>query len=204
MAKHSFQTIRRMRTPRLLILGALVWGLGISPSPAGQHIVQGSQPAPKPGQASGQTGSSVPSKSAQTPAQGKSTASISNSGGGKRDPFKLPEVATAKPGGESSGPNSTGNGPGANLPPGIRGLAIPHLVVEGVVREQTSNKMIAVVTNETKRAYFLHENDALYDGVVSKITPDTVIFKENVLDADGRVTTREVAKKLGAAPGEGR
>jgi hypothetical protein len=122
---------------------------------------------------------------------------------GKRDPFKLPEVATAKPGAENT-TNSASGGPGGALPAGIRGLVIPHLVLQGVVREQTSNKMIAVVTNETKRAYFLHENDALYDGVVSKITPDTVSFKENVLDPDGRVTTHEVIKKLGAASGEGR
>ena len=87
---------------------------------------------------------------------------------------------------------------------GVRGLLISQLRLEGVVREQTANKMIAVVTNETKRAYFLHENDSVYNGVVSKITPDAVYFKENVLDANGRVTTREVVKRLGSAPGEGR
>ena len=83
-------------------------------------------------------------------------------------------------------------------------MLISQLKLEGVVREQTDNKMIAVVTNETKRAYFLHENDSVYNGVVSKITPDAVYFKENVLDANGRVTTREVVKRLGSAPGEGR
>jgi len=94
--------------------------------------------------------------------------------------------------------------PGGVLPTGKRGLLISHLVLQGVVREQTSNKMIAVVTNESKRAYFLTENESVYNGVVSKITPDSVYFKENVLDASGRVTTREVVKRLSAAPGEGR
>jgi len=61
-----------------------------------------------------------------------------------------------------------------------------------------------VVTNETGRAYFLHENESLYNGVVSKITSDAVYFKENVLDVNGRVTSREVVKRLGSAPGEGR
>jgi hypothetical protein len=93
---------------------------------------------------------------------------------------------------------------GGVLPTGKRGLLISHLVLQGVVREQTTNKMIAVVTNETKVARFLYENDSLYNGVVSKITPDAVYFKENVLDANGRVTTREVVKRLGSAPGEGR
>ncbi len=31
---------------------------------------------------------------------------------------------------------------------------------------------------------------------VSKITPDAVYFKENVLDANGRLTTHEVMKRL--------
>lgn len=66
------------------------------------------------------------------------------------------------------------------------------------------NKMIAVVTNETKRAYFLHENQSVYNGVVSKITMDAVYFTENVLDAEGRVTTREVVKRMNTALGEGR
>jgi hypothetical protein len=64
--------------------------------------------------------------------------------------------------------------------------------------------MLAVVTNDTKRAYFLTENDAVYNGVVSKITPDSVYFKENVLDQNGRVSAREVIKRLGSAPGDGR
>jgi type II secretory pathway component PulC len=94
--------------------------------------------------------------------------------------------------------------PGGVLPPGARGLLISQLKLEGVVREQSANKMIAVVTNDTKRAYFLTENESVYNGVVSKITPDAVYFKENVLDGNGRVTTREVVKRLSPAPGEGR
>jgi hypothetical protein len=64
--------------------------------------------------------------------------------------------------------------------------------------------MIAVVTNSSKRAYFLRENDTLYNGVVSKITPDAIYFKENTLDSKGRVETHQVVAKLGSAPGEGR
>jgi hypothetical protein len=119
---------------------------------------------------------------------------------GKRDPFKLPEAAGGK-GGAESVMEST---PGGVLPPGVRGLLISQLKLEGVVREETANKMIAVVINETKRAYFLTENESVYNGVVSKITPDAVYFKENVLDPNGHVTTHEVVKRLGSAPGEGR
>jgi hypothetical protein len=90
------------------------------------------------------------------------------------------------------------------LPPGIRGLVIAELRLEGVVRQQPTNTMIAVVTNYTKRAYFLRVNDVVYNGVVSKITSEAVYFKENTLDSSGRVTTHEVEVKLGLAPGEGR
>jgi hypothetical protein len=148
----------------------------------------------------------TPDRSAKTPAQRKGTtgsASSSSMAAGKRDPFKLPETAgaAADKGGAETILESA---PGGVLPLGNRGLLISQLTLEGVVREQTSNKMTAVVTNATKVAHFLHENDSVYNGVVSKITPDAVYFKENVLDASGRVTTREVVKRLGSAPGEGR
>jgi hypothetical protein len=123
---------------------------------------------------------------------------------GKRDPFKLPEMGSEKSGGVENNLNS---GPGGPLPGGKRGLLISDLQLEGVIREQTDNKMTAMVTRMTDQkrlAYFLHENDSVYNGVVSKITPDAVYFKENVLDPDGHVTTREVVKRLSPAPGEGR
>ena len=72
------------------------------------------------------------------------------------------------------------------------------------MRQQPSDEMIAVVTNSTKRAYFLRVNDNVYNGVVSKITPGAIYFKENSLDSVGRVVTREVEIKLGSSPGEGR
>jgi hypothetical protein len=120
---------------------------------------------------------------------------------GKRDPFKLPPEPVANKGNPG---NVLDSGPGGVLPPGTRGLLIGQLKLEGVVREQTANKMIAVVINDTKRAYFLTENESVYNGVVSKITPYSVYFTENVLDSEGRVTTREVVKRLNPAPGEGR
>jgi hypothetical protein len=121
---------------------------------------------------------------------------------GRRDPFKLPE--TGGGGGKGGVENSGAIPEGTVLPGGERGLLISQLTLQGTVRKQSENQMIAVVTNETKRAYFLHENQSVYNGVVSKITPDAVYFKENVLDANGRVTTREVVKRLSPAPGEGR
>ena len=39
--------------------------------------------------------------------------------------------------------------------------------------------MLAVVINPANRAYFLRESDVVYNGVVSKITFDSVQFREN-------------------------
>jgi hypothetical protein len=118
---------------------------------------------------------------------------------GLRDPFKLPPPPGPGGGGEAAGVEALGP-----LPPGTRGLVVGQLRLEGIVRLDLSNTMIAVVTNYTNRAYFVRENDAVYNGVVSKITPDSISFKENYLDQFGRAQVREIVKRLSGAPGEGR
>ncbi len=115
---------------------------------------------------------------------------------GHRDPFKIPQPGRLGEGIEEI------KGP---LPPGTRGLIIGQLRLEGIVRQDLTNTMIAVVVpSNVNRAYFLREKDAVFNGVVSKITPDAIYFAENYLDPFGQVQTREVVKRLGSAPGEGR
>ena len=190
---------------RLLLITALALGVGVSSSWADQQTPTPARRSAKTAKTSGQkkTAGVAVEKSARTTVQRKSKTATSQRSAlaeGKRDPFKIPLA----PSGKVNGEGNMESVPGGALPPGVRGLLISQLRLEGVVRQQTANKMIAVVTNETRRAYFLHENDSVYNGVVSKITPDAVYFKENVLDSNGRVTTREVVKRLGSAPGEGR
>ena len=55
---------------------------------------------------------------------------------------------------------------------------------------------IAVVTNNLNKAYFLRENDPVFNGYVVKITGDSIIFKETVQDKLGKSFTREVTKKI--------
>lgn len=87
-----------------------------------------------------------------------------------------------------------------NLPPGIHGLQVSTLRLDGVVR--APNGMIAVVTNPQSRTYFLREGDQLYDGSVEKITMDSVSFHEVGKDAFGRAVERQVNKRIYASPGE--
>ena len=108
----------------------------------------------------------------------------------KRDPFKLPP--SPRKGGDRGAPE----GP---LPPGARGLVIGQLRLKGILREDVDHTMIAVVTNGTNLAYFLRVHEEVYNGVVTRITPDAVYFREKSSGAGRRDAPREVVLKLGSA-----
>jgi hypothetical protein len=133
---------------------------------------------------------------AQTPAgqPASEDAGSSTSFVGKRDPFNVPPPPREAKEEDSMGP----------LPPGKRGLVIGQLKLQGVVRDNANKNIIAVVTNQTKRAYFLRVHDDVYNGVVGEITADSIHFRENRLDHNGRLETQEVVLKLGAHSREGR
>lgn len=114
---------------------------------------------------------------------------------GKRDPFKIPLSPETKGG---------GGGIEGPLPPGARGLVIGYLRLKGIVREEDSKTMIAVVANRANLAYFLHIHQDVYNGVVSSITPNAVYFQKRSLDSSGRVIAREVVLRLGSEPQEAR
>ena len=81
------------------------------------------------------------------------------------------------------------------LPPGKAGLVVGQLQVQGTARS-IDGTWIAVVDNNTGIAYFLREGDKLYNGTVSKINPDNVVFMEETTDARGQKSTREVVKRI--------
>jgi len=211
MVNQRLQPTRRTLTGNLLLLGILgVWGWA-EIGWAGQAPPTPTPPAAQ--KTTGVTAAPPVTKKVATPATTKQTRG--RRGGtaaeaqpvptpvrsapaivGRRDPFKLPP-----PPGPPGQQAAEDLGPAL---PGVRGLIISQLILQGIVRLDTTNMMIAVVTNYTKRAYFLRENDAVRNGVVSKITPDAVYFQENYLDQYGRASAREVMKRLGSAPGEGR
>ncbi len=98
----------------------------------------------------------------------------------RRDPFVSPVVHLGAIG---SGCSS-----------GKRCLAIDQIALKGVVKSE--NGMIAVVVNAMDKAYFLRENDPVFNGYVTKITPDSVIFKETFRDKLGKEMTRDVTKTI--------
>ncbi len=101
---------------------------------------------------------------------------------GRRDPFVSPVMMTTMV--------------GSGCSTGKRCLAVDQINVKGVVRAESG--MIAVVVNSMDKAYFLRENDPVFNGYVVRITGDSVVFKETVQDRMGKSFTREVTKKITA------
>jgi len=97
---------------------------------------------------------------------------------GKRDPFFSPVVQQA----------------GSGCSTGKKCLEIGAINLRGVVKSDTG--FIAVVTNNLNKAYFLRENDPVFNGYVVKITGDSVTFQETLQDKLGKPFTREVVKKI--------
>ena len=97
---------------------------------------------------------------------------------GNRDPFFSPVVQQH----------------GSGCATGKKCLEIGAINVRGVVKSDTG--FIAVVTNNLNKAYFLRENDPVFNGYVVKITGDSVVFQETIQDKLGKSFTREVVKRI--------
>ncbi|HEY4053051.1 MAG TPA: hypothetical protein VGL74_04875 [Terriglobales bacterium] len=99
---------------------------------------------------------------------------------GRRDPFISPVV--------------TMSAMGSGCSSGKRCLAIDQIALRGIVR--SDNGMIAVVVNATDKAYFLRENDPVFNGYVVRITGDSIVFKETFHDKLGKPLTRDITKTI--------
>jgi Tfp pilus assembly protein PilP len=97
---------------------------------------------------------------------------------GKRDPFFSPVVQQG----------------GSGCSTGKKCLEIGNINLRGVVKSEAG--FIAVVTNNLNKAYFLRENDPVFNGYVVKITGDSVVFQETVQDKLGKPFTREIVKRI--------
>lgn len=123
-------------------------------------------------------GSGAPQGGAADSAASDDTPSKWNANG-KRDPFLSPVVSHA------------GN---VSCSTGKKCLEIGTISLRGIVQSQ--NGFIAVVSNSMNKAYFLRENDPVFNGYVMKITGDSITFQETLQDRLGKTFTREVVKKI--------
>lgn len=155
---------------------------------APQHKVDADVPNKKAGtakktkRASSQAGPLTPAAVKEEPSNSRVSA-VPKPGLNKRDPFVSPLV-------------KAGGGVGPVCETGKRCLMVDQIDLKGIVK--SPNGFIAVVENAAKRAYFLRENDPVFNGSVVKITGDSVTFREQVTDKLGKQATREVVKKVNA------
>jgi len=140
-----------------------------------EKVVAAAVPAAKPAAPAAEPAKSADASKA-APAEKKEDKKWAMSG--KRDPFFSPVVQT--------------NGSGCTT--GKKCLEIGAVNLRGVVKSDTG--FIAVVTNNLNKAYFLRENDPVFNGYVVKITGDSIVFSETVQDKLGKPFTREVVKRI--------
>jgi len=154
--------------------------------PSAKPVASASKPDPKPQAKASPVAkiaapavtppAAAPAKSANAPKPPKEEKKWAMSG--KRDPFFSPVVQQ--------------NGSGCST--GKKCLEIGAINLRGVVKSDTG--FIAVVTNNLNKAYFLRENDPVFNGYVVKITGDSVVFQETIQDKLGKSFTREVVKRI--------
>jgi len=144
-----------------------------TPTPKQQAAKQVKPPTPAPGKPAADA-----SKKGDVPKQPK-PEDKKWSMTGKRDPFFSPVVQQAG---------------GSGCSTGKKCLEIGQINLRGVVK--SDNGFIAVVTNTMNKAYFLRENDPVFNGYVVKITGDSVVFQETVQDKLGKPFSREIVKRI--------
>jgi len=138
-------------------------------APAKASTVAASAPAPAPAKVAD---AAKPAKAEEKKEEKKWAMN------GKRDPFFSPVVQQS----------------GSGCSTGKKCLEIGNINLRGVVKSDSG--FIAVVTNNLNKAYFLRENDPVFNGYVVKITGDSVVFQETIQDKLGKPFTREVVKRI--------
>ena len=100
---------------------------------------------------------------------------------GRRDPFRSLLVR----------PEDRARG---ERPPGIAGMSIDDVVVHGIWR--TRSGFIAQVRAVDNKSYLVRAGDLLYDGEVTRVSANEIVFRQNISDPQSVKPFREVTKQL--------
>lgn len=100
---------------------------------------------------------------------------------GRRDPFR------SLVGGKKELPTG-------ERPPGTPGFLIDEMDLQGVIR--TKQGLVAMVQGPDNSGYLLRVGDKVMDGEVIQITPDSIIFRQEVNDPISIERFRQVVKEL--------
>jgi len=103
---------------------------------------------------------------------------------GRRDPFR-----------SLIGPAPPRSG---DKPPGVPGFLIDEIKLQGIFK--TRQGLTGMITGPDNKSYLIREGDKVFDGEVIRITPSSVVFRQEVNDPTRIERFREVPKELKPSP----
>jgi len=103
---------------------------------------------------------------------------------GRRDPFRSLQ----------EGFEEEEVGSGKVRPPGLAGMLVEELRVEGII--QTPSGILAFVQGRDNLSYIIRPGTKLYNGEVKEIYPDRVVFKQQAEDPKQIRPYEEVVREL--------
>ena len=106
---------------------------------------------------------------------------------GRRDPFRSLVGPTQKISRE-------------NAPPGPAGFLIDELDLQGIITSKGG--LVAMVQGPDNNGYLLRPGDKVFDGLVVRVTANSVVFRQEVNDPTRIERYREVVKEIGQAAGQ--
>lgn len=102
---------------------------------------------------------------------------------GRRDPFRSLLIRPEK-------------GMAGQRPPGVPGIAIDDVILQGIWRTRAG--YVAQIRGTDNKSYLLRAGDQLYDGEVLRIAPNEVTFRQNLNDPQSVKPFRDITKQLNA------
>jgi hypothetical protein len=83
-------------------------------------------------------------------------------------------------------------------PAGVAGMSIDDIAIYGIWK--TRSGYIAQVRATDNKSYLIRPGDLLYDGEVTRVGPNEVVFRQNINDPQSVKPFREVTKQLNVTP----
>jgi Tfp pilus assembly protein PilP len=103
---------------------------------------------------------------------------------GRRDPFRS----------LLEGFEEEEEGPARARPPGLPGMMIEELKLEGII--ETPSGILAFVLGRDNVSYIIRPGTKLFNGEVGEIQPKKVVFRQDVNDPNRRKQYEEVVREI--------
>jgi type IV pilus assembly protein PilP len=137
-------------------------------------------PAPTPAPAAGESPGQALIEQEESAMSGRS---YSYDPAGRRDPFRSLLLRSDK-------------GGAGHRPPGVAGIAIDDVTLQGIWRTRAG--YVAQIRGTDNKSHLLRSGDQLFDGEVLRIAPNEVTFRQNLNDPQSVKPFRDITRQLNA------